>query len=608
MGPNTESRAGDATRRCEGALVPAEAMPSRMSGLARRLLGFEALSRLHDALPCGLGQIEFARSSLDRLGVHIWSDAAAIAAIPKSGPLIFVSNHPHGGLDGLAALSVLGAARPDLKILANLELQSVPELADAILPLDPYGGVEVRRVNGDSVRRALSWLEQGHALLVFPAGEVSRLDIRRRQICDPRWRSAIARLILLSRASVVPMRITGSNSSAFQAVSLISRAMGTRMLAREMLTKRGRTLPVLLGTALSPSRLQSIGTDEELIAHLRLRSDLLARPEASMPEPPRPVSAALRCADRTMCDSELIRMELERLPAEARLVTCGSMRVYCATAEQLPLTMQEIGRLRERTFRAAGEGTKRSVDLDLFDNYYEHLVLWDASAQVIVGGCRIAKIDLILRRFGNRGLHISTSFDLREPLLDRLGSALELGRTFVRVERQRSHAPLLLLWRGIAEYVGREPRYCRLLGLVSIGQSYRQVSRELIVDCLRAHSLDQALAPLVRPRRPFRSQRILSALGSGELQTCDLNAIDALVAEVEPDSKGVPVLLRQHLKLGGRILGFNVETAFANSIDCLVLIDLRRTPYRLLRKYMTAAALLSFNAAHRDRPAMQSLS
>ena len=271
-----------------------------------------------------------------------------------------------------------------------------------------------------------------------------------------------------------------------------------------------------------------------------------------------------------------------------------------APAVLLPWTLRELGRLRERTFRAVGEGTGRSTDTDPFDAYYEHLFIWDREGREIVGAYRLGRTDLICRRLGKRGLYTSTLFEYHDLFLKLLGPALELGRSFVRAEHQKSFAPLLLLWRGIGEYVGRHPHCCKLLGPVSISNDYHPISQALLTGFLRKRNFDLLAPTFVRARRPFRPQLSLRSL-IGPEQPAELEALSALVAGLEPDGKGAPVLLRQYLKLGGRVLGFNIDPDFGNSLDCLVLVDLRRTEPRVLQKYMSVEAWESFERVHCDR-------
>ncbi len=132
------------------------------------------------------------------------------------------------------------------------------------------------------------------------------------------------------------------------------------------------------------------------------------------------------------------------------LIENADFAVYTARASELPHALDELGRLREVTFRAAGEGTGRSADLDEFDAYYWHLLLWSKEKRELAGAYRAGNTDEIIRRHGVKGLYTNTVFRYDERLFLKIGSALELGRSFVRPEYQRQYAPLLLLWKGIA--------------------------------------------------------------------------------------------------------------------------------------------------------------
>ena len=298
----------------------------------------------------------------------------------------------------------------------------------------------------------------------------------------------------------------------------------------------------------------------------------------------------------------LLKAEVEALPAEQRFVESGQYLIQYARAVQIPWCMQEIGRLRELTFRAAGEGTGKSSDIDLFDAYYLHLFVWDREANAIVGAYRMGLADEILTRFGKRGLYTQSLFKYGPRLLHSLNPAIELGRSFVRIEYQRSFSPLLLLWRGIGQFILRAPQYAVLFGPVSISNSYAPISRELMVDYLRTNNGEARLARHVKPRRPFRVDR--SKIRK-EVEVADLKDIEHLsrvIARIEHDSKGVPILLKQYLKLGGRLLGFNADDQFSDALDGLVVVDLRASEPRVLARYMGQEGAAAFFAYHGAEP------
>ena len=298
----------------------------------------------------------------------------------------------------------------------------------------------------------------------------------------------------------------------------------------------------------------------------------------------------------------LLKAEIEALPAEQRLVESGQYLIQYARAPQIPWCLQEIGRLRELTFRAAGEGTGNASDIDLFDAYYLHLFVWDREVSAIVGAYRMGLADEIVAHYGTRGLYTQSLFRYGAKLLETLNPAIELGRSFVRTEYQKSFSPLLLLWRGIGQFILRNPHYAVLFGPVSISNSYAPISRQLMVEYLRTNKSEAKLARHVKPRRPFRVER---SKIRNEVEVADLKDIEQLsrvIARIEHDSKGVPILLKQYLKLGGRMLGFSADDQFSNALDGLVVVDLRASEPRVLARYMGEEGAAAFFAHHGGGP------
>ena len=292
-----------------------------------------------------------------------------------------------------------------------------------------------------------------------------------------------------------------------------------------------------------------------------------------------------------------LKAEIERLPANQRLVDSGCFHVYWAHAKQIHWVIQEIGRLRELTFRAVGEGSGNCTDIDPFDAYYLHMFVWDAKANMIVGAYRLGLVAEILSQYGKQGLYTHSLFRYGPRMLDMLKPAIELGRSFVRAEYQRSFAPMLLLWRGIARFIESSPQYAVLFGAVSISSDYSQASRQLMVEYLAAHMADTRMLIQVKPRRPFRYQRVGSP-SDGEQFPQSLDELSRKIAQLEPDHKGIPVLLRQYLRLGAQILAFNVDCEFGNVLDGLMVVDLRRLEPALMARYMGRPAMLGFRAYH----------
>ncbi len=613
-----------------GASLPAAA-GAVLRRACERVLSFPTLNSLYAQTQAAGTDEPFCERALRQLGVRIDVSAEDLARIPRTGPLIVVANHPFGGLDGLILTALLRRARPDARLLANYLLHQVPELRASCFFVDPFGGPAAAERNRGAMMSAARWVRGGGALGVFPAGEVSHLTLRAGCVTDPPWDTAAARLVRRTDAAVTPVFFGGRNSGLFQLAGLLHPRMRTAMLPRELLGHRGRTVRVQVGSAVSYERLARFwttgreesrssrpfqaagagprGADARVMEYLRLRTYLLsgrggaagASPGGarSLPVVARADTAPAAPPIVGPMPADIVAAEVAGLSAEQRLCCSGPLQVLVGRSEQIPAVLREIGRLREETFRLVGEGTGREIDLDRFDAEYLHLFVWHAERRHVVGAYRMGQTDVLLKRFGPDGLYTNSLFDFRPRLLAQLDPALELGRSFVRPEYQRDYAPLLLLWKGIGRYIAQHPRYRRMFGAVSISDEFQSMTKQLLMAFLGAHNLDRPRAALVRPRNPPRMRRFRDAFGL-RLATLveDLAEVEELVAEIESNRRGMPVLLRQYLKLNAKLLGFNVDPQFGNVLDGLLLVDLVTVDRAILNRYMGRQEAAAFVALH----------
>jgi putative hemolysin len=576
-----------------------------------RVLGLDRCARLYATFERNLDAGAFAERALECLGTR-WSAAAAEQErIPREGAVVVVANHPFGGVEGLALIALLLRTRPDVKVLANPVLARFPELSEVVIPLDPFDTQLARRRNVAALRAGHRWLAGGGVLVVFPAGAVAHFHLHCREVIDPPWQTGVSRLIRRSGATVLPVFFPGQNGPAFQAAGLLHPRLRTVLLARQLLNKRGICLEMRIGEAIPAKRLKPFASDRQLVDYLRLRTCLLGQPAtgrghadsttARPPDNQEPLAAAV--------SPELLAAELASLPADTLLHAHGVYQVWCVRAEQAPLLMREIGRLRELTFRGHGEGTGRSLDLDHFDKHYRHLFVWNREHLEVVGAYRIGLCDEILHERGLEGLYTSTLFRYRLQLFAEIGPSLELGRSFVRPEYQKSFAPLLLLWQGIGSFLVRNPRYRLLFGPVSISREYSDFARQLMTCSLSAQVSSPELARYVAPRIPVTTRLPRLKGCPHSLATTfagNIDSVHALIAEIEAEHKGIPVLLRHYLNLGGKILAFNLDPDFGEVIDGLILVDLDQTDARTLERYLGKEGLTCFRAharTGRARPA-----
>ncbi len=578
---------------CNALLVSAPAM---LRPVLRRTFGYDEIDEIYSSVS-GDGRT-FVSNLLGQLSIRVRFSDADRSRIPCSGPAIVVANHPTGILDGAALLEAVRAIRSDVKLLANGLLAGIPELESTVIPLDLASEAGLARSrNASAIRAAIEHLDSGGLLIVFPAGEVARLDWRTATVVERPWQSGVARLLRLAanrrpELKIVPAWVGARASRAFRVAGALNDTLRIAMLPRELLKARGSETFIRAGHAVDTKRFAT-SDDESTLTYLRWRTELLGARKDFKSNTRKPLSARLARRQEALVAAQPVsamRAEIAALPLDRTLATGDGLTAMVATAGEIPTVLREIGRLRELTFRGAGEGTGRALDVDRYDEHYTHLFLWNEAAGEIAGAYRLVGTDTARAA----GLYTAELFEYGEAFLDRMGPALELGRSFVRTEYQRGFAPLLLLWKGIGKFVARNPRYRVLFGPVSVSNDYHSLSRDLIVSYLqRAAALTEWLG-YVRARTPFRRRSDQAEFAPAPL---DLDQLSDLVSDIEGDGRSVPVLLRQYLKLGGRLLGFNVDPGFSDALDGLIVVDLMRTERKLLDRYLgksEAAEFLAF--------------
>ncbi|MBV8518961.1 MAG: lysophospholipid acyltransferase family protein [Acidobacteria bacterium] len=556
------------------------------------LTGVHTLSRFYDTLPREQAT-PFLETVRRELGLACTVSDDDLARIPRTGPVVVVANHPFGAAEGIVLARILGSVRTDVRVLANQLLGRIPELRDDFILVDPFHATP-NATNIRGLRHALAHVARGGMLAVFPAGTVSHLQLDRMTVDDARWSPNIARLVRRTKATVLPVYFPGTNGPLFQLAGLLHPALRTALLPHALLDRRHTRMEMRIGRPIEWSRLAHLDDDDALILHLRRRTYVLRHRDAHAPHNaaaqhdavPKPRGPRAPIAPPR--PSRMLAREVSALPA---LASSGALDVFVASADRIPNVLQEIGRLRELTFRDAGEGTGNASDLDAFDSYYQHLFLWNRDREEVAGAYRLGVVAPILGKYGIGGLYTSTLFRYKAEFFRQLGrNAVELGRSWIRAEYQKSYAPLLLLWKGIGAFVVANPDACVLFGPASISNEYEASSRALMARYLTDDVHARDLAAHVRPRAPFRLPACERAADFDELQE--------LLLEIENGRRGVPVLLRQYLNIGARVAALNVDRNFSDVLDALVVVDLRTTPDKTLARYLTAEGARAFRAHH----------
>lgn len=544
-------------------------------------------SEIQQQHPDGITCFSWFDSVVKAMNVHSDVVIPPDFEFPQKGPLVIIANHPYGILDPVLLAQYAAKHRPELKVMTNSVLETFPALRPHIIAVNPFGGKAAARSNIAAMKTAIEHLKSGGALVIFPAGEVAGYRPGS-GILEPEWSNHVGSLVRRTKATVLPIFFPGSNSTLFHTAGLLHPRLRTGLLLREFCKQRDSKIEMRVGTPIPFGKLRKFEDDEALTKYLRIHTFILGNRRKAPPASPAPPFIQDRNSALAEEHRQRILNEVKSLTENGnRLVTQGNLSVYAAHSHEIPDTLQEIGRLREVTFRAVGEGTGNEVDLDKYDRYYQHLFLWDEEKLQIAGAYRLGRADIILREYGAKGLYTSTLFKFEKPFLAHLESAVEMGRSFITHEYQRHLASLPLLWKGIAHWMVRNPGYKKLFGPVSISQDYDSLSRKMMVEFLQGNCLHEDLASFVKPRNPFRylrTRKLMREFISANLR--DVDDCSALISSVETDGKGIPILLKHYLRLSGTILSFNVDKDFSSVIDGLILVDLTETDPKLLAKYM----------------------
>ena len=580
-------------------------------------LGIRGVNRAYARLKTLSPDRNFYDKALEVIDGSYEVDEDELKRIPTDGPLIVVANHPFGGLDGIVLGALLLSVRPDVKLLANFLLGYMEEIKPWFLGVNPFGGAKATADNMNSMKDTLRHLKNGGCMATFPSGTVSHFTFKNMAVADPQWIKNIAGLARKTDATILPIYFYGGNGFMFQLAGLIHPRLRTLLLMRELMKRSKRcTVKMAIGSPISAEKIENFESDEELTAWMRLNTYALKDKKKAAANADGTVMKSLFQIghikkfygkirpSKAMQDlilpiePEKMQHEIDALPPEALLLGGERIAVYSAYAWQMKWTMLEIGRLREKTFREVGEGTGKSVDTDEFDQYYLHIFMWDKSAKKIAGAYRVGHSDKIMKSIGAQGLYATRLFRIRTPLLEKIGPALEMGRSFVASEYQKKGSTLALLWRGIGEYLGRNPKYRTLYGPVSISTEYNAISKNLIVQFLSQHKTSAELAKFVKAKTPPKIEFDKSDIDAIISNAKDIERISALISEIEMDNKGIPVLLKHYLRLNGELLAFNVDKSFGNCIDGLIMVDMTKTDPKLLKSYMGLENLIEYRRTH----------
>jgi len=428
--------------------------------------------------------------------------------------------------------------------------------------------------------------------LIFPAGMVSAYESSQRRIQDRSWNRLVGQLIKRYQCTSLPINVGGRNSAYFYAAGMIHARLRTVLLPRQLANKKGFTLPLTIGRPIPAPELRLLQSPKAITEYLRVTTDALAhRDNFAVAGTMQRVIAAPVISGNSAAALAVAGL------ADCRLVEHEEIDVYCAPYERLGPVMEEIAVSREISFRAVGEGTGNASDSDEFDPHYLHLFLWDKQANRIAGAYRVGLVQEIVARFGVKGLYSRSLYKYDAGFIQQLGSAIEMGRSFIHPDYQRKPTSLNLLWRGIGRFLVENPRYHTLFGSVSISRDYSDLARALIADTMLMNYRADDFEALVKPITPHK---VLNRVWSEDMlsELTNIKMLGKLIGRCDP-GKAVPVLLRHYLSLNGRLVCFNIHPNFNDSLEGLIIVDVRKTEAKTLSRFLGNEGYKHFMSFHK---------
>jgi len=533
--------------------------------------------------------LEFNDAVLEHFNFSFQVSSKDRARIPDQRRVLIVANHPLGSLDGLALLKLVSEIRTDVKIVATSLLDCIDPLRSLLLSVDNFSKVAQHR---DSMNQIVAALEAEQAVILFPTGEVSRISPL--GVRDGKWKSGFISLAKKTKAPIVPVHIGGKNSAVFYGLSSIYKPLGTMMLVNEMFNKQGGEISFRIGKPIPWESIAAMDLSKKDAAKL-MRKQVYLLGKKKKKELFKPIENIIHPV-RT----KQIRKELKASQLIGK--TQDGKHIYLFDYLPNSSVMREIGRLRELSFRQVQEGTGNALDIDSYDRYYRHLILWDEDELEIIGSYRIGEAAKIIKARGAEGLYTHSLFSFNPAFLPYLEQSIELGRSFIQPRYQNKRS-LDYLWYGIGAYLHQHPEIRYLTGPVSMSTALPQPAQQVIASFYS--TLFGNNAQLVEPRLPFEFNTVTDfAKYSHVTDEAEYKHAVALLKE-KLDASGVkvPVLYKQYVELcepgGCEFLGFNIDPQFSNCVDALILVHIDAIKEKKQQRYIEshAVSMLERNSA-----------
>ena len=520
---------------------------------------------------------------LNALNVEVNLSKNSQKNIPASGAAILIANHPTGALDGIMMINVLSRIRQDIKFMGNFLLNRIEPMSKYFITVDPFDSKD-KTINQKGIRQAIEHLRNGGMLTIFPAGEVATWQKSVTKIEDKKWGNSILKFIQKANVPVIPAWIEANNSLMFHMAGKINPLLRTAMLPHELVNKKNKKIHIRIGSPINPQIVAGLSDLKDYGNYLRANVNCLQKGKrekkpfkASVGKKAKPASNIIEPVP-----VDLLCQEIEFIRNDSYILNSDSYELFLVAPNKAPNLLKEIGRLREATFRSIGEGTLLEVDNDYYDSYYHQLFIWDSSAHAIVGAYRMGFGNQIMTKYGIQGFYTHSLFQMGKEMSPYLIKTIELGRSFITKEYQRKALPLLLLWKGIFHVLITHPEYEYLLGATSISGQYSATSKSIIANYLKKYHCNQKLSDWIKPVNGMKKIRTTFDLSLIEnIESIEL--LNKLIWDIENQKNAIPVLIKKYLQLNSSVLAFNVDHDFCDSLDALMLLEVKNMPENMVR-------------------------
>ncbi|MFW2590400.1 GNAT family N-acyltransferase [Aliarcobacter butzleri] len=515
---------------------------------------------------------DFVDAVLDYFDFDYTVSSNDLQNIPSTGKVIIIANHPLGGLDALCLLKLVGQIRKDVKILANDFLVGFEALHSLMIPLDNFKD----RQSKESIKKIYEALKNEEAIIIFPAGEVSRATPK--GVKDPAWNKGFLNFAKNSNSAILPIFLDAKNSKTFYTISLINKTFSTLLLSNEMFNKKSKNINIKIGQIIPSEHITPKGLNKDFLVNLyKKHLYALKKGKKSFFQTQSAIAHPVSKID--------LYNELKKSPLLGQ--TNDGKKIYLYDYVEDSIVLKELGRLREISFRKVGEGVNKKRDIDKYDVYYQHIILYDKNELEIVGAYRIGNSDMIFKEFGTKGFYSNTLFQFNDEFMFYLQNSIELGRSFVQPKYWGTRA-LDYLWYGIGAYVKANPNIKYMFGPVSISGAFPAIAKDMLVFYYNYYYSSEK--NLVEARTPFSySSHIhdIKEFFTLEDKKRDFKSLKIALSNI---GVNVPTLYKQYSELtlndGVKFLDFNVDKNFGDCIDSFILVEIDKIKDSMKQRYM----------------------